>query len=94
MSKKHKISNFYVHNGFTAMALPGYSALILDETTRENRKSVYIYSMWTSYLGFAIGSSIGGLLFAGYKILLFTFIIISSIVTVIVIHEVDSRNAS
>lgn len=67
------------------MALPGYSALILDETTKENRKSVYIYSMWTSYLGFAIGSSLGGILFAKYKILLFTLIIISSIITVIVI---------
>ncbi|WP_339213855.1 MFS transporter [Solibacillus sp. FSL W8-0372] len=78
---------FILTNFFTAMALPGYSALILDETTRENRKSVYIYSMWTSYLGFAIGSSIGGLLFAGYKILLFTFIIISSIITVIVIMK-------
>ncbi|MER2171425.1 MAG: MFS transporter [Psychrobacillus psychrodurans] len=76
---------FILTNFFTAMALPGYSALILDETSKENRKSVYIYSMWTSYLGFAIGSSLGGLLFAEYKILLFTFIIISSMITVIVI---------
>ncbi|WP_339171570.1 MFS transporter [Solibacillus sp. FSL R5-0691] len=76
---------FSLTNFFTAMALPGYSALILDETTKENRKSVYIYSMWTSYLGFAIGSSLGGILFAKYKILLFTLIIISSIITVIVI---------
>lgn len=51
---------FILTNFFTAMALPSYSALILDETTKENRKSVYIYSMWTSYLGFAIGSSLGG----------------------------------
>lgn len=78
---------FILTNFFTAMALPSYSALILDETTKENRKSVYIYSMWTSYLGFAIGSSLGGLLFAEYKILLFTFIIISSIITVIVIAK-------
>ena len=78
---------FVLTNFFTAMALPGYSALILDETTRENLKSVYIYSMWTAYLGFAIGSSLGGLLFAEYKILLFSFIIISSIITVIVIMK-------
>lgn len=43
--------------------------------------------MWTSYLGFAIGSAVGGLLFAEYKILLFTFIIISSLITVIVIAK-------
>ena len=76
---------FFITNFFTAIVLPGYSAIILDETTVENRKFVYIYSMWTSYLGFAIGSTIGGLLFASHKLLLFNFIVLTSVVTIIVI---------
>lgn len=78
---------FVVTNFFTSLALPAYSAMILDETTAENRKSVYVYSMWTSYLGFAIGSVVGGLLFAEYKVLLFTLIILSSLITVIVVAK-------
>lgn len=76
---------FMMTNFFVGMSLPAYSAFILDETTKETRKVVYVFMMWTGYLGFAIGSVLGGLLFADYKIILFFFIAASSILTIIII---------
>ena len=70
---------------FTEFSMPAYSAFILDETTKETRKVVYVFTMWTGYIGFAIGSVIGGLLFADYKVFLFMLIAASSILTIIVI---------
>ena len=76
---------FTLTNFFVGFSLPAYSAFILDETTKETRKVVYVYTMWTGYLGFAIGSVIGGLLFADYKVILFILIAASSVLTIIVI---------
>ncbi len=70
---------------FTEFSMPAYSALILDETTKETRKVVFVFMMWTGYIGFAIGSVLGGLLFADYKVFLFTLIAASTILTIIVI---------
>ena len=76
---------FTITNFFVGFSLPAYSAFILDETTKETRKVVYVFTMWTGYLGFAIGSVIGGLLFADYKVFLFILIAASSIINVIII---------
>ena len=70
---------------FTEFSMPAYSAFILDETTKETRKVVYIYTMWTGYIGFAIGSVLGGLLFADYKVFLFILLAASTILTITVI---------
>lgn len=76
---------FTITNFFIGFSMPAYSAFILDETTKETRKVVYVFTMWTFYLGFAIGSVLGGLLFADYKVFLFILIAASSILTIIVV---------
>lgn len=35
---------------FSSVASPAYSGLVIDETTKENRKKVYTVLMWTAYL--------------------------------------------
>jgi MFS transporter, DHA1 family, multidrug resistance protein B len=76
---------FMMTNFFAGFSLPAYSAFILDETTKETRKVIYVFMMWTGYLGLAIGSVIGGLLFADYKITLFILIVVTSILNVLII---------
>ncbi|MGB3261862.1 MFS transporter [Paenisporosarcina sp.] len=56
---------------FTSVANPAYSAFIIDETTKENRKNVYTVLLWTAYLSIALGSLTGGFLFEQYATILF-----------------------
>lgn len=70
---------------FSSLSQPAYSAFIIDETNEENRKSVYSFMMWVSYLAFALGSTIGGMLFASFKIELFIFVAICSIISFITV---------
>jgi len=62
---------------FSSVANPAYSAFIIDETTKENRKKVYTVLMWTAYLSIALGSLTGGFLFHQYATIL--FLVIASI---------------
>lgn len=66
---------------FSSLAQPAYGAFILDETNEQNRKSVYSYMMWSAYLAIALGSTVGGLLFATYKIELFILVGICSLIS-------------
>ena len=56
---------------FSSVANPAYSAFIIDETTKENRKNVYTVLLWTAYLSIALGSLTGGFLFEQYATILF-----------------------
>lgn len=68
---------------FSGVASPAYSGLVIDETTKENRKQVYTVLMWTAYLSFALGSLTGGFLFKQYATILFLLVACSSFVSLI-----------
>lgn len=77
------VLGFLIIYFFSSLSQPAYSAFIIDETNEENRKSVYSFMMWTAYLAFALGSATGGLLFAAYKIELFLFVGLCSLISFI-----------
>lgn len=80
---------------FSSIANPAYSAFIIDETTRENRKNVYTALMWTAYLSFALGSVTGGFLFNQYATILFVVVACSSFFSfVCVLIWVDDKYKS
>ena len=59
---------------------PAYSAVVLDSTTRENRKKVYQYEYWIFNLSMAIGASIGGFAFKNYLLPLFIGAVIMQLI--------------
>ncbi|WJP97495.1 MDR family MFS transporter [Macrococcus bovicus] len=63
-----------------AMIFPALEALIIDSTTEEMRKSVYVMSYWTNNLATAIGTAIGGLFYKDHRVLLFMFIVLIMLV--------------
>ncbi|MFD2212137.1 MFS transporter [Metabacillus endolithicus] len=63
---------------FSGLSNPAYSALIIDETTTENRKAVYVILLWVSNLAFALGSILGGFFFYKFSALLFFLVGCSS----------------
>ncbi|WP_107838157.1 MFS transporter [Metasolibacillus meyeri] len=66
---------------FSSVANPAYSAFIIDESTPENRKSIYTILLWTAYLGLTLGSFAGGFLFAKYTTHLFFVVGLSAFVS-------------
>jgi MFS transporter, DHA1 family, multidrug resistance protein B len=52
---------------FTGMAGPAYGAVIIDASTKENRKAVYTVSYWLNNLAVAAGGLTGAVLFKTYK---------------------------
>lgn len=51
---------------FTGMAGPSYGAVIIDASTKENRKAVYTVSYWLNNLAVAAGGIIGAFHFKKY----------------------------
>ncbi|MEI5908760.1 MFS transporter [Bacillus spongiae] len=56
---------------FTGMVGPAYAAVIIDASSKENRKAVYTFSYWLSNLGMAAGGLMGAVLFKNYSYELF-----------------------
>ncbi|WP_064092980.1 MFS transporter [Rossellomorea aquimaris] len=56
---------------FTGMVAPAYGAIIIDASSKENRKAVYTFSYWLTNLAMAAGGLIGALLFKKYPYELF-----------------------
>jgi MFS transporter, DHA1 family, multidrug resistance protein B len=52
---------------FTGMAGPAYGAVIIDASTKENRKAIYTMSYWLNNLAVAAGGLTGAALFKTYK---------------------------
>lgn len=76
---------------FESAANPAYSALIIDVSNENNRKTIYTYFMWISSVAFALGSLLGGFFFEEYSVWLFFIVgvtsFISSIFTFVLIKE-------
>jgi MFS transporter, DHA1 family, multidrug resistance protein B len=69
---------------FTGMAGPAYGAVIIDASTKENRKAIYTMSYWLNNLGVAAGGIMGAFLFENYSYEMFIGIAIVSFLSWIV----------
>ncbi|MFF3102322.1 MFS transporter [Viridibacillus arvi] len=59
---------------FESAANPAYGALIIDVSTEDNRKLIYTYFMWISYVAFAVGSLVGAYFFELHATTLFLLV--------------------
>lgn len=66
---------------FQTLGRPSLEAIIVDSTTKENRKQVYTIDYWSNNLAIALGTVMGGILFEVSHQLLF---IINSILSLII----------
>ncbi len=57
---------------------PSMSAIIMDSTTKETRKSVYTLDYWLVNLSMAIGAAMGGLLYSHHQLELFIILTCTS----------------
>lgn len=77
---------------FTGMAGPAYGAVIIDSSTKENRKAVYTVSYWLNNLAVAAGGIIGAFLFKKFPYEMFIGIalvaFLSWIVTKILLQDI------
>ncbi|TDM12098.1 MDR family MFS transporter [Macrococcus lamae] len=70
-----------------AMIFPALEALIIDSTTEEMRKSVYVTSYWANNLATAFGTAIGGLFYKDHRVLLFALIVIIMLINTAVFQR-------
>ncbi|AWI12427.1 hypothetical protein CQJ30_09810 [Caldibacillus thermoamylovorans] len=57
---------------------PAMEAIIIDSTTPENRKSVYVIDYWLVNLSLAIGTALGGMFYVNHQIELFAVLTFTS----------------
>ncbi|ANC79087.1 hypothetical protein ABE65_020680 [Fictibacillus phosphorivorans] len=69
---------------FTGMAGPAYGAIIIDSSTKENRKAIYTISYWLGNLAVAAGGVTGAILFKTYPYELFLGIALVTFITWVV----------
>jgi len=62
-------------------ANPAYGALIIDVSTDDNRKLIYTYFMWISYIAFAVGSLVGAYFFELHATALFLLVGIAALIS-------------
>ena len=62
----------------SSLGRPSMSAIIMDSTTKETRKSVYALDYWLVNLSMAIGAAMGGLLYSNYQLELFIILTCTS----------------
>ncbi|MGE7623509.1 MFS transporter [Viridibacillus sp. NPDC096237] len=60
---------------------PAYGALIIDASTEDNRKLIYTYFMWISYVAFAVGSLVGAFYFELHATTLFLVVGIAALIS-------------
>ncbi|QOV12207.1 MFS transporter [Viridibacillus arvi] len=66
---------------FESAANPAYGALIIDVSTEDNRKLIYTYFMWISYVAFAVGSLVGAYFFELHATTLFLLVAIVGLIS-------------
>lgn len=62
----------------SSLGRPSMSAIIMDSTTKETRKSVYALDYWLVNLSMAIGAAMGGLLYSHHQLELFIILTCTS----------------
>lgn len=75
-----------LHSVSTGLLNPAVDAMLIDVSTKENRKFVYSINYWATNLSIAIGALMGGLLFQSYRSHLFVAITAVSLVTLYFFH--------
>lgn len=69
-----------LQNTATSLLNPAAEAMIIDDSTPENRSFIYAVDYWAMNLSIMFGSMIGGMFFKEYRFELFTLLALSSLV--------------
>ncbi|KAA1037736.1 MFS transporter [Macrococcus equipercicus] len=70
-----------------AMVFPALEALIIDSTTEDMRKSVYVTTYWANNLATAVGTAIGGLFYRDHRLMLFILIIVIMLINTFIFKK-------
>ncbi|BAH41087.1 conserved hypothetical membrane protein [Brevibacillus brevis NBRC 100599] len=74
-----------VQNASNGMINPAADAMLIDVSTKENRTYMYGISYWSNNLSIALGSVVGGLLFATHRFELLLVLTVVSFLTLVII---------
>ncbi|MBB6453826.1 DHA1 family multidrug resistance protein B-like MFS transporter [Salirhabdus euzebyi] len=74
-----------VHTFCFGMFGPANSAMLIDVTTKQERKQVFSYIFWANSMSFAVGSLLGGLLFHKYLFWLFLSLSFGALLVFVII---------
>lgn len=64
-------TSYIIYIATSKMGSPAMNAIIIDSTTKENRKAVYVLDYWLVNLSIAMGTALGGMFYVHHKIELF-----------------------
>ena len=62
----------------SSLGRPSMSAIIMDSTTKDTRKSIYAIEYWLVNLSMAMGAAMGGLLYSNHQLELFIILTCTS----------------
>ncbi|MFG0213537.1 MDR family MFS transporter [Brevibacillus porteri] len=74
-----------VQNASNGMINPAAEAMLIDVSTKENRTYMYSINYWSNNLSIALGSVVGGLLFATHRFELLLVLTVISFLTLVII---------
>ncbi|GAB1533448.1 MULTISPECIES: MDR family MFS transporter [Brevibacillus] len=74
-----------VQNASSGMINPAADAMLIDVSTKENRTYMYGINYWSNNLSIALGSVVGGLLFATHRFELLLVLTVVSFLTLVII---------
>ncbi|ASJ56666.1 MFS transporter [Brevibacillus formosus] len=74
-----------VQNASNGMINPAADAMLIDVSTKENRTYMYGINYWSNNLSIALGSVVGGLLFATHRFELLLVLTVVSFLTLVII---------
>lgn len=74
-----------VQNASNGMINPAADAMLIDVSTKENRTYMYGINYWSNNLSIALGSVVGGLLFATHRFELLLALTVVSFLTLVII---------
>lgn len=75
---------YLIWNVVSSIGSPALNALILDSTTKENRKRVYVISYWLDNIAISVGIAMGGIMYKSHRLELFILLSCALFVTSII----------
>ncbi|EIT86230.1 major facilitator family transporter [Fictibacillus macauensis ZFHKF-1] len=71
----------FVHGISSGLVGPAAEAMLIDASTKDNRKLMYSVSYWATNLSLALGSLLGGLFFKEYRFELFIGLAVVNVIS-------------
>ena len=75
----------FVQSISSGLLNPAAEAMLIDVSTKENRRFMYSINYWANNLSIGLGSILGGFLFKSYRFELFTGLTVSAIISLILV---------